>query len=156
MICFRYFFLNQGYSFKNHAVSKLSLTSWLFWCDPCCLGHVLQAIIKSEVCRLLALNVVCGGTTQIAKFMGTTWGPPGPCRSRVSVPDGSYVGPVHLAIKVCALVGPTELEIWQRDLPRAITLKTMFSQCLCNSHVIVAVSSHFWNIYFSGTSFLIS
>ena len=33
--------------------------------------------------------------SQIAKFMGPTWGPPGSCRP----PDGPHVGPMNLAIR---------------------------------------------------------
>ena len=40
--------------------------------------------------------------TQITKFMGPTWDPPGSCRP----PDGPHVGPMNLAIRVSTkLVG---------------------------------------------------
>ena len=38
-------------------------------------------------------------TTQITKFMGPTWGPPGSCRP----PDGPHVGSMNLAIRAVTL-----------------------------------------------------
>ena len=38
--------------------------------------------------------------TQIGKFMGPTWGPPGSCQP----PDGPHVGPMNLTIRVHSLI----------------------------------------------------
>ena len=45
-----------------------------------------------------------GNTSQIAKFMGPTWGPPGSCRPQM----GSMLAPMNLALRVSALLAICE------------------------------------------------
>ena len=57
------------------------------------LGHIRTSLLTSATSMLINTT----GLTQIAKFMGPPWGPPGSCRPQM----GPHVGPMNLAIGEC-------------------------------------------------------
>ena len=78
---------------------------------------MLWSISDHSDMHALHVRKLCGpATTQIARFMGPTWGPPGSCRPQV--------GPMYLAIWTCASVVVITLclytyihaDFWLRDL----------------------------------------
>ena len=70
--------------------------------------------------------------SQIARFMGPTWGPPGSCRPHV----GPHVGPMNLAIRNCLHIHPL-LPVHPRGLfYQAGLVKTSIEIRVCISSYI--------------------
>ena len=78
-------------------------------------SNIFQHLVKMPTALTVCIIVLCIGgisynsTTQIAKFMGPAWGPPGSCRPQ----RGPRVGPINLAIRACIISIRSICDAWR-------------------------------------------